>query len=110
MAQNDKKAREILLGALVEIPDEKKTIEVLKYRGDYGDYVIIFTDKTLCLVREKLVDAFDEDATGDLKRELKLLIQRARKLDEYEYEDLTFDPSKDGGQGIQLNPENTDWI
>ena len=103
MAHSEKKAKDIVLTAMSEVPVDTRKIDFLKYRSDFGDYVVIFNDHALCLIREKLVDAFEDDMTGDLKRELKLLVQRARKLDDFEYEDLTYDPTKAGP--VESNPD-----
>ncbi len=86
MPGNEKKALEIIAMVAKENQFPHKIIK-FAYRDDYQDYVIILENSTLCSIREKLIESFHEDKSGDLRREIMFRLKNGEPIELEDYLD-----------------------
>jgi hypothetical protein len=79
-------AMELIQGIAKEL-EIKREVDGVQYRQDYQDYRFIFTDKTHCEIREKLIDICLYDAGTivlDARKEIAFRIKQAVEFEEWE--------------------------
>ena len=64
-----------------------REVDTVLYREDYQDYQVIFSDRTHCELREKLIDLMitgDAKMKEDTKREIVFRLKNAIEFEEWE--------------------------
>lgn len=82
-------AYKVISEIAAQMPGGPKTIKDLLYRNNYQDYMVLMNDNTFCAIREKIIQDYPTDKTGDRKREIEFQLRHAEVCDEFnEYFDL----------------------
>ena len=76
-----------LVQAIANEIQSGREIDGVQYREDYQDYRFIFTDKTHCEIREKLIETCLSDGGDeniDAKKEIAFRIKQAVEFEDWE--------------------------
>ena len=79
----EEKAAQIISAVMKEMGSKLKITD-LSYRNDYQDFQVIFDDRYHAEFRQKLIDTFAADKTGDVKREIVFRIENPMEFEDWE--------------------------
>lgn len=88
LSPEEQKCVQIANEVAESIPGFERRVENCMYRADYQDFVLLLTDDYYCTMRKRLVDIYDEDKVGDVRREIENILKRAEPYQDYDGEEV----------------------